>query len=215
MQQSVAMNLKKILAALVFVTPAFGAGGTVHFSVVMPGATDDEMLAAIAIKETGNNPLARGRCGERTNVQFMRRTWMQYSHVPLAMAARHPDEVDRVARAYLADIRRGLRKRGLSESPYFIAASWNAGLNWTYIPRRSQDYAECVENLVAMLRADRKDDAHPMSTPEQQAIVPELPQILVGSERFQSASGPSNRIAETQTYPAKNPVAFFGSVSGN
>jgi Transglycosylase SLT domain len=180
------MKTIRFFAAFFTASAGFCSEPAVQFAVKMPGATDNEMIAAIAMKETGNNPLARGPSGERTSVQFMRRTWMQYSRLPHSMAALHPDEVDRVARAYLADIRRMLRERELPESPYFIAASWNAGINWTHISRRAQDYAECVESLVDLLRTTQGDGSPLMSaSPDGHGAAP-IPQASsVGREQFQ------------------------------
>jgi hypothetical protein len=71
--------------------------------------------------------------------------------MPLSAAASHPDEVARVAHAYLLDIRASLAARGLPESPYFIAISWISGTNWTHSSEAAREYARGVENLA---RAD-------------------------------------------------------------
>jgi len=136
--------------ALIFVisfSPATFAA--IEFKIPTPAAvSDDTVLHFIALKETGNNPHARGIRGERSEFQFMPNTWRQYSRLPHASAATNPAESERVAHAYLADIRANLRKRGLPETAYYIAASWHAGINWSYTNAGLREYAQSVENLV-------------------------------------------------------------------
>jgi hypothetical protein len=141
--------MKKLaLIIALFVSPAIFA--SIEFKIPNPPRVSDEViLHFIAMKETGNNPGARGSCGERTQFQIMPSTWRQYSRLPHSSAASNPAESEYVARSYLADIRANLQKRGLPETAYFIAASWHAGINWTSTTESVREYAQCVENLVA------------------------------------------------------------------
>jgi len=140
----------KTLALIITLAVLPASFGSIEFKIPKsPRVSDEVVLHFIAMKETGNNPRARGSRGERTQFQIMPATWRRYSRLPPSSAASNPAESERVARAYLADIRTNLRKRGLPETAYFIAASWNAGLNWTRTSARVREYAECVENLVA------------------------------------------------------------------
>ncbi len=67
--------------------------------------------------------------------QFRRETWEQYSTEPYETASRFDRiaqmEVERVARAHLAWIKRTLKKHGQAATPFVIGQIWNAGYtNW-------------------------------------------------------------------------------------
>jgi hypothetical protein len=125
----------QVLADVAFVAPS-------------TGVSDETLLSAIAEVETGNNPAKRGRFGERSQLQIRPETWREFSRLPHAASVTNPMETDRVARAYLDVIRKRLRARGLPETPFFIAASWNAGPGWRRLGRGTVAYAEHVANLV-------------------------------------------------------------------
>lgn len=129
---------------LLSISSAFAAAGV--WAPARPSVSDDVLLRAIAQVETGNNPAKVGRYGERTRLQIMPATWRRYSRLP--QSARNRAETDRVARAYLAYIRRRLRARRLPESTFYLAAAWNAGPCWHRLRRSTVVYAERVENLV-------------------------------------------------------------------
>ncbi len=151
------MKTLALLIALSFSPAIFAA---IEFKIPTPRAVSDEtVLHFIAMKETGNNPNARGIRGERSQFQFMPNTWRRYSRLPHSSAATNSAESERVAHAYLADIRANLRKRGLPETAYYIAASWHAGINWSSTNAGLREYAQCVENLV--MDAERETRLEP------------------------------------------------------
>ena len=134
------------LLFLLSVSVGFSAG-----AISVPRSTpepvpDDVLLAAIAEVETGNNHSRLGRNGERTRLQILPQTWRRFSRMPHASATRA--ETDRVARKYLSVIRRRVRERGFPETPFFIAAAWNAGPEWKRLTSGTVWYAERVTNLV-------------------------------------------------------------------
>jgi hypothetical protein len=139
----------KALLSILFLlsaTAAFAASGiTLPVQKVI---SDDVLLSAIATVETGNNPARLGHSGERTQLQIMPGTWRKFSRIPHSQAAANPVETDRVARAYLAQIRARLQSRGLPETPFFIAAAWNAGPGWKTLTSGTISYAERVANIV-------------------------------------------------------------------
>jgi len=140
--------MKRLAAIALALTSWAHASPVIHFVMPVPSVTDAVILNAIAIRESGDNPEAIGALGERTQYQFLARTWHRYSWTPLSQAASHPDEVARVAHAYLLDIRLCLMARGLPESPYFIAISWISGPHWTRSSATAREYAKAVENLA-------------------------------------------------------------------
>ncbi|HVU32747.1 MAG TPA: hypothetical protein VHE61_04885 [Opitutaceae bacterium] len=147
------MRFPLTILFLLSVSVSFAAGGF-HVPAAAP-VSDDALLTAIAAVETGNNPAKTGRYGERTRLQILPATWRRFSHVPHSEAVSHPHETDRVARAYLAVIRARLRARHLPETPFLIAACWNAGPDWKKLHSATVSYAERVSNLVEA--SERKD----------------------------------------------------------
>jgi hypothetical protein len=141
------MKTLHTLLFLVSVLTGFAAPG-ISVPVTAP-VSDDVLLSAIATVETGNNPARLGHRGERSQLQILPQTWRRYSRLPHSQAAVNPAETDRVARAYLAAIRQRLKERGLPETPYFIAAAWNAGPSWRHLTAGTASYAERVANIVA------------------------------------------------------------------
>jgi hypothetical protein len=150
----------KTLALLIALSLSPATFAAIEFKIPTPRPVSDEtVLHFIAMKETGNNPKAVGLRGERSQFQFMANTWQRYSRLPHSSAATDAAESERVARAFLADIRANLRKRGLPETAYFIAASWHAGINWSSTNAGLREYAQCVENLV--IDAERETQFRP------------------------------------------------------
>ncbi len=149
------MKVPHLASAIIVITLCSRAIGAMF---VPPPTTipDDVMLTAIAAVETGNDAAKCGRYGERSQLQILPTTWRKFSHLPHASAATNPAETDRVARAYLALIRSRLRARGLPESPFFIAAGWNAGASWRRLRPATVAYAEHVANYVEEIVANSK-----------------------------------------------------------
>ncbi len=141
------------ILSLLFVTTAFAAG-RISAPVATP-VSDNVLLSAIATVETGNNSAHLGRYGERTRLQILPETWREFSRLPHSAAASNRAETDRVARAYLAVIRQRLNERGLPETPFYIAACWNAGPGWKRLHPATVSYAERVSNLVEAAMAEK------------------------------------------------------------
>lgn len=88
---------------------------------------DDAFLHAIATVETNCDNSAVGKAGERSQYQFMRATWDQYSRISHAKCAQHPAEIERVAKTHLIWIKERLTKNGMTVNVENCAAIWNAG----------------------------------------------------------------------------------------
>lgn len=145
-------TMKSLLIAMSLLLVSTGvSAGVISFSPAAP-VSDDVLLSAIAEVETGNNSAMVGQSGERTRLQIAPETWVRFSRLPHSAAATHPQETDRVARAYLASIRSRLKSRGVPVTPFFIAAAWNAGPGWSSLPASTIAYADRVANLVAAAR---------------------------------------------------------------
>lgn len=185
---------------MLFVSTRFALGA--QFVPPAPTAvSDDAMLSAIAEVETGNNAAKRGHHGERTQLQIMPTTWREFSRLPHSASATHPQETERVAKAYLAVIRKNLRARGLPETPFFIAAGWNAGAGWKRLHPSTVSYAERVANLVQTF-----EPAAPVPTrstaPDQPTFGPRLngPEIALHDLLMHSANR-SSLVAHTADIP--------------
>ncbi len=178
-----------VFVSLLFVSTGFSAG-VISITPATP-VSDDVLLSAIAEVETGNNSAVVGNSGERTRLQIAPETWVRFSHVPHSAAASHPQETDRVARAYLASIRSRLKSRGLPITPFFIAAAWNAGPGWSSLPSSTIAYADRVANLVA---AARPVAAKPVQPVQQVAVAEPIPVISV-----EDVPAPSVTIALAQS----------------
>lgn len=181
------MKFPLLTFCLLFVASRLSAD--VAFAVPSNKVSDETLLAAIAEVETGNNPAKRGRFGERTELQIRPETWREFSRLPHSSAASNPAETERVARAYLGVIRKRLHARGLPETPFFIAASWNAGPGWRRLGRGTMAYAEHVANLVEEEVAATKRP----ETVEPTPLLPiQLPAHLLGGR---------SALTSTQTIP--------------
>ncbi|MBU2072739.1 MAG: hypothetical protein KKA68_21100 [Gammaproteobacteria bacterium] len=90
----------------------------------------------------------RGRDGEWGAFQIMPNVWQRHSR---ARQWNAPEwEQRRVALAHLADLRAGLRRNGMPESPYLLGLCWNAGLDAAVrhsAPARAKDYAIRCQNI--------------------------------------------------------------------
>lgn len=181
---------------LLIVTAGFAAVPTTK------PVSDDVLLSAIATVETGNNPYRLGRYGERTRLQIMPETWREYSRLPHSAAASNRAETDRVARAYLKVIRERLKERGLPQTPYYIAACWNAGPSWRHLSSGTVAYAHRVENVVEERLAERAAQAEEASAEAVVAKAAPVPQPL--NIRITPAKEES-LVAQSQPLPAAEP----------
>lgn len=167
------MKFPLLTLSLLYISSTFAVAG-----MRASGSTsvsDTVLLRAIAQVETGNTPGKIGRYGERTRVQIMPATWRRFSRVPQSAGDRA--ETNRVARAYLAYIRRRLRARGLPENTFYIAAAWNAGPCWHRLRRSTVNYAERVENLVRDYEREAIATV-PTAAPLSTAVTDQSPQTI-------------------------------------
>lgn len=133
----------------------------------------EAFLKAIAEVETGNNPRAIGRRGERGMYQFTRTTWRLHTRRNFA-DAHSPAVSAQVAALHYDWLYEGLLRNGKQPTPFLMAAAWNAGLSRVVngqVPRSSRDYATRVVNIVSVTRP---------SIPVAIAIEPA---ILIASDR--------------------------------
>lgn len=105
------------------------------------------MLDALAAVESGHNPRAVGRLGERGRCQFTRATWQRYTDAPWeSWAAVDCPLTRKVERAHLAWLCARLRTLHPHLEPEFIAAAWRHGPAHAHAHVRS-DYARRVAAL--------------------------------------------------------------------
>lgn len=106
------------------------------------------MLMAIATVETGQNPRAIGPVGERTQYQFIRSTWRDYSKFDFADAADNYAEADRVAMAHLRRITAHLCAEPGHVTAENILAAWKYGISRAMDPKCARsDYAKRGANI--------------------------------------------------------------------
>lgn len=105
------------------------------------------MLDAIAAVESGHNPRAVGKHGERGRCQFTRATWQGYTDAPWESWAGVDCPLTRkVERAHLAWLCECLRALHPHLEPEFIAAGWRWGPRLAAAHVRT-DYARRVAAL--------------------------------------------------------------------
>lgn len=133
------------LGALTFSGPAAASGGQ-----SVGGIDTETFLDAISQVETGGNPRAVGKKGERGMYQFSRQTWHQHSRRSFH-DAHNPAVARAVAQAHFEWLVQGFQRNGRQPSAYLVAAAWNAGLSRTLtgrLPSSTRSYAQRVTNLV-------------------------------------------------------------------
>lgn len=106
----------------------------------------ETLLWAIRQRESGDDPRAIGRRGERSAYQFLATTWREHTRQPFLLATTQPALAHAVAHARLSRIQHALHLRGLEPAPEFIAAAWNFGPAFALSAARS-DYARAVAAL--------------------------------------------------------------------
>lgn len=99
----------------------------------------DRFLYAISQVETGSNPRAIGKAGERSQYQFTAQTWHRYTRAPFSKATSDPLLARLVAQTHLQAILKRFEARGATLTPKRAAMAWN--------PNDSGDYAVRVSNL--------------------------------------------------------------------
>lgn len=94
-----------------------------------PAFDVDAMLDAIAAVESGNDPHAVGRAGERGRCQFTFSTWVRYTNAPFLLWAPVDCKLTRsIERAHLAQITICLFADGRQPEPALLAAAWRFGV---------------------------------------------------------------------------------------
>lgn len=92
------------------------------------GLDFDVMLDAIAAVESGGNPKAIGKLGERGRCQIRAATWGEVTHLPfLAWAPVDCAETREVERMILGEFCRRLLRQGHQLEPALVAAAWRFG----------------------------------------------------------------------------------------
>lgn len=108
-------------------------------TVVVPASVDIEaMLDAIAQVESGNNPKAIGKLGERSAYQIMGQSWAMHSRVPFAQASLQPALARMVARQHLAWMAGVIERNEAQVTPAMLAAAWRWGPGSAFAHTRSE-----------------------------------------------------------------------------
>ena len=113
----------------------------------------DAFLKAIAEVETGGNPRAVGRLGERGLYQFRKETWRQHTRRSF-FEAHNPNVSYQVASQHFDWLYDGLVRNGVRPTNYLLAAAWNAGLSRALsgnASKSTRNYARRVANIAANL----------------------------------------------------------------
>jgi len=141
-------------------------GGVVLASVLVQGAVAasaqtfdrEAFLKAVAEVETGGNPRAIGRFGERGLYQFGRATWTR--HTKRAFVDAHdPAIAHDIAVKHFVWLYGRLEANGATPDAYRMAVAWNGGLGRAIsgrAPKSTRDYARRVAVLAERLQASRE-----------------------------------------------------------
>jgi hypothetical protein len=98
--------------------------------------TDEQMtisltllLVSIAQVETGNNPHAIGKLGERSAYQVSEAVWAQHAKhgEPFALASTNAQLAEHVATEHLIYLTREMERAGVPISVENLAYAWNSG----------------------------------------------------------------------------------------
>lgn len=116
------------------------------------GSVDkDSFLKAVAQVESGNDPRAVGRMGERGVFQFRKDTWKQYTKRSFFKA--HDRSVSyQVALKHYEWLYDGFIRNGYKPTPYLMASAWNSGLTRTLsgkAPSSTRNYARRVATIAS------------------------------------------------------------------
>lgn len=117
----------------------------------------EAFLKAVAEVETGGNPRAIGRYGERGLYQFGRTTWARHSKRPFT-DAHNPQIAHDVAVQHFVWLFNRLEANGTEPTAYRLAVAWNGGLGRAIsgrAPKSTRDYARRVSMLSAKIQAAR------------------------------------------------------------
>lgn len=150
---SVPLNRQRIsLGRPSWMALAFCLGlAPLHARAVQPSVAPDRdsFLRAVAEVETGGNPRAVGRRGERGLYQFSFGTWQRYTAQPFH-SAHDPIIAHDIAVRHFEWLQDQLRAGGRKPTAFQLAVAWNSGLNRALsgrYPKSTRDYAGRVANL--------------------------------------------------------------------
>jgi hypothetical protein len=107
------------------------------------------ILYAISAVESGNNPRAIGKAGERSAYQFTRETWERETSLPFEVATEDASAAKVIAAKHVGSIVRSLAIKGKRATPEAVARAWN--------PKAPRDYAARVAAVYEdFVREERK-----------------------------------------------------------
>jgi Transglycosylase SLT domain len=109
----------------------------------------EAFLQAVAQVETGGNPRAVGRFGERGLYQFGRDTWRRYTSRSF-YDAHSPAVAHEIAVRHFDWLYQRVVDEGRRPTPYIMAVAWNGGLGRALsgrMPKSTRDYAARVTNV--------------------------------------------------------------------
>lgn len=120
----------------------------------MTPPTDIQLLHAISIVESNDNPAAVGKAGERGRHQIHPLTFADYSKVPFADA----DEAEllRVAKSHLAWLGERLKANHIKVTPYFLAIAWSAGIGRAVTGKYQASHDNYARRVVALVEESAK-----------------------------------------------------------
>lgn len=133
------------------------------FAASDPKFDKNAFLSAIAEVETGGDPYAVGRQGERGLYQFRSGVWKQYTNRSF-FQAHNPDVAFGVAVKHFNWLYDGFIRNGLHPNAYMMAAAWNGGLNRALsgrLTKGTRNYARRVANIVTLAEARQVTTADP------------------------------------------------------
>jgi hypothetical protein len=122
-----------------------------------PDFDKSAFLSAIAEVETGGNPRAVGRQGERGLYQFRSGVWKQYTSRSF-FQAHNPDVSYGVAVKHFDWLYDGFVRNGRQPTAFMMAAAWNSGLNRALsgrLPSGTRSYAQRVANIITVSEAQQ------------------------------------------------------------
>jgi len=125
------------------------------------------LLLAISAVESGGNPLAVGKSGERSQFQITEAVWKIRSELQFTEASK-PDQIEatRVAHEEMIARARQLEAAGVPITPENLAYSWNAGA------RRAISHALSGEKFKPNSYAQRVANGYASALAEQPNKVP-------------------------------------------
>ncbi|MCM2304073.1 MAG: lytic transglycosylase domain-containing protein [Elusimicrobia bacterium] len=119
------------------------------------GVDIEALLRALAAVESGSDPRAIGRAGERSQWQIRPATWRQYTRAPFAAATTNEVLAQLVARTHLRTLLAVAERRHGAAWRHFTPHGRAAEVARRWNPRAPAAYAKRVANLYE-IEAARK-----------------------------------------------------------